>query len=68
MPNIVLITRGPLGVTGGPEVQILRNPTPTTNQASSNPAILSEDTLMVQEPSGSGMISLRALRERIGGR
>lgn len=66
--SIVLITHGPIGVAGGPGIQVLHNPTPTTNQGQDSPAILSEDTLMVQDPSGSGMISLKALRERIGGR
>ena len=62
----VLIVRGPLNVTGGPGVEVIRSPAlEIVSQGQNNPTILSEESIMVQEPGGSRMISLKALKERI---
>lgn len=66
MTKIVMIVRGPLGVTVSPGVEVVQNPEPeAVSQAQDSPATISEETLMVQEPGGLSMISLKALKDRV---
>lgn len=69
MAKVVLIVRGPLGITEAPGVEVIQNPrVNTVSQKQDIPASLNIDDLLVKEPNSQRTITMKALREKIDSR